>query len=76
MRNGNGGGRPTTQYKGTIKRLVRERGFGFLAMENGTEYFFHRSQCPEYDAMREGDHVMFTAGSGPKGPRAEDVTRL
>jgi len=28
---------------GTIKRVVHERGFGFITGEDGTEYFFHRS---------------------------------
>ena len=28
---------------GTIKKLVSERGFGFIAAEDGTGYFFHRS---------------------------------
>ena len=28
---------------GTIKRLVRDRGFGFIRDDNGQEWFFHRS---------------------------------
>ena len=28
---------------GTIKKLVRERGFGFIQGQDGVEFFFHRS---------------------------------
>jgi len=28
---------------GTIKKLVSDRGFGFIAAEDGKEYFFHRT---------------------------------
>ena len=59
---------------GTIKRLT-EKGFGFIAAADGTEYFFHRSSCTStpFDSLREGDNVTFTIGQGPKGPRAENV---
>jgi len=62
---------PTT---GTIKRKT-DKGFGFIAAPDGTEYFFHQSACTStpYDQMREGDTVSFTVGQGPKGPRAENV---
>ncbi len=59
---------------GTIKRLT-DKGFGFIATSDGTEYFFHQSACTgtPYDALREGQNVSFTVGQGPKGPRAENV---
>jgi cold shock protein len=58
---------------GTVKRLVFEKGFGFVADANGHEYFFHQSACPNFDTLREGQQVSFEAGQGPKGPRAERV---
>ena len=60
---------------GTIKRIT-DKGFGFIATAEGTEYFFHQSACTgkPFDAMREGDRVTFTVGQGPKGPRAENVS--
>jgi CspA family cold shock protein len=58
---------------GTIKRLVRDKGFGFVADQNGMEYFFHQSACPSFDTLREGQVVTFDTGQGPKGPRAENV---
>jgi CspA family cold shock protein len=59
--------------KGTIKRIVSEKGFGFVADESGQEYFFHQSACQSFDSLREGQSVTFETGQGPKGPRAENV---
>jgi CspA family cold shock protein len=60
---------------GTIKRLVSGKGFGFVAAEDGNEYFFHQSACNgvQFDDLQEGQAVTFEKGQGPKGPRAEDV---
>lgn len=61
---------------GTIKRLVRDKGFGFIASTEGaSEYFFHTSACRDvrFDELREGQTVTFDVGQGPKGPRAENV---
>ena len=60
---------------GTIKRLVSDKGFGFVAAADGSEYFFHQSACNgvRYDDLREGQTVTFEAGQGPKGPRAENI---
>ena len=59
---------------GTIKRLT-DKGFGFIATSDGTEYFFHQSACTgtPYNSLREGQSVSFTVSQGPKGPRAENV---
>jgi cold shock protein len=61
---------------GTIKRIVSGKGFGFIAAEDGNEYFFHSSACSStpFDQLREGQNVTFEKGTGPKGPRAERVT--
>jgi len=63
--------------EGTIKRLT-DRGFGFIATGEGREIFFHMSACEgvAFDQLREGQRVEFTAGEGPKGPRAENVKPL
>ena len=60
---------------GTIKRLISDKGFGFIAAGNGTEYFFHQSACAQasFDDLREGQEVTFDVGQGPKGPRGENV---
>ena len=60
---------------GTIKRLVSDKGFGFVAAADGNEYFFHQSAVAggQFDQLREGQAVTFESGQGPKGPRAENV---
>ena len=64
--------------KGTIKRLIRERGFGFISAEDGREIFFHSSALEgiDFDALEEGNSVEFNVEKGPKGPRAVNVTRI
>lgn len=61
--------------KGTIKRLVAVKGFGFIAADDGEEYFFHQSACSQgnFDQLREGQAVTFDKGQGPKGARGENV---
>jgi len=60
---------------GTIKRLVADKGFGFILADDGNEYFFHNSACTQtrFDEMREGQAVTFDRGQGPKGPRGENI---
>ena len=59
---------------GAIKRLVSDKGFGFIDAGDA-EYFFHSSACANerFDSLREGQQVTFDVGQGPKGPRAENV---
>jgi cold shock CspA family protein len=44
---------------GTIKRLVSDKGFGFILAGDGFEYFFHNSACQQtaFDDLREGRHL-------------------
>src|SRR3979490_307128 len=60
---------------GTIKRLVSDKGFGFILASDGNEYFFHNSACAQtpLDDLREGQNVTFERGPGPRGPRGETV---
>ena len=64
-----------SSMNGTIKRLVADKGFGFIAASDGAEYFFHQSACSgvAFDDLREGQAVTFDKGQGPKGPRGENV---
>ena len=61
--------------EGKIKRLIRDRGFGFITAEDGKEVFFHRSALAgeDSDALEEGTSVEFDLERGPKGPRAVNV---
>ncbi len=60
---------------GVIKRLVSEKGFGFIRDDKGTEWFFHRSAVKNipFDELKEGKKVSFSESSGAKGPRAEQI---
>lgn len=59
---------------GTVKRVIVDKGFGFLAAAGtGTEYFFHKSATSDFSALYEGAPVTFLPTTGPKGPRAEQV---
>lgn len=61
--------------KGKIKKMVRDRGFGFIRGDDGKEVFFHRSglNAAEYDSLSEGDFVEYVVQEGPRGARAENV---
>jgi len=60
--------------KGKIKRIIWERGFGFITAEDGKEVFFHRSACGEdFTTLEEGASVEFDLERGPKGPRAMNI---
>ncbi len=63
--------------QGTIKKLIANKGFGFIEGENG-EFFFHSSavESPSFEELREGQSVEYEEGRGPKGPRAENVRGL
>ncbi len=60
--------------QGTIKKLISEKGFGFIEGQGG-EFFFHRSavEGAGFEELREGQEVEYEEGHGPKGPRAEKV---
>ena len=60
--------------QGTIKKLVSDKGFGFIKTDRG-ELFFHSSalQGTAFESLREGQVVEYTEGRGPKGPRAESI---
>ncbi|MFL5727369.1 MAG: cold-shock protein [Chloroflexota bacterium] len=61
---------------GTIKKVVSDRGFGFIAAEDGKEYFFHRSGLAaslDFDRLDGGERVSFDIEQSPKGARATNV---
>ena len=61
---------------GTIKKLVADKGYGFILARDGQEYFFHSTAVADngWSDLVEGQAVTFVTGKGPKGPRAEQVT--
>jgi len=57
--------------QGKIKKVVTDRGFGFIGGERG-DLFFHHSEVEgvAFEELREGQLVDYEVGQGPKGPRA------
>ena len=61
---------------GTIKKLVSDRGFGFITGEDGKDYFFHKdglSESLDFDRLVGGERVTFDLQSSDRGPRAANV---
>lgn len=60
--------------QGTIKKVIADKGFGFIGGERG-ELFFHHSALEgvAIETLRVGQTVTYEEGRGPKGPRAEKV---
>ena len=65
--------------KGTIKRLIADKSFGFIGPEDGSkDVFFHATglQGVEFSALTVGDAVEFQVEESDKGPRAVNVVRV
>jgi cold shock protein len=55
---------------GTIARIVRDRGFGFIRTEDGTEVFFHATGVTgstPFDNLSEGQQVTFEKERDTRG---------
>jgi cold shock protein len=65
-----------TRVTGTVKKIVAERGFGFITAEDGQEYFFHRSGLDSslsFETLAADERVSFEVERSDKGPRARQV---
>jgi CspA family cold shock protein len=64
--------------KGKVKRIIRERGFGFISAEDGREIFFHRNELQnvDFDGLMEGDPLEFDVVKGQKGPAAANIKKM
>ncbi|MFK0572430.1 cold-shock protein [Endozoicomonas sp.] len=64
---------------GTVKWFNDEKGFGFIAQDNGgPDVFAHFRQITGdgFKSLAEGQRVEFTITQGQKGPQAEDIRPL
>ena len=61
---------------GTVKKVVSDRGFGFISGEDGKDYFFHRDaliDAFDFDRLVGGERVEFDLQQSQRGPRATNV---
>jgi CspA family cold shock protein len=68
-----------TVATGTVKKVISDRGFGFITAEDGKDYFFHRDGLQaslDFDRLVGGERVEFDVQQSPKGPRAVGVRAL
>ena len=61
--------------KGTIRKLITGRGYGFIKTDDGQDIFFHRNDLKgvDYESLTEGQEVEFETTTTPKGPNAVNI---
>ena len=61
---------------GSVKKVISDRGFGFITADDGQDYFFHRNELDsslDFDRLSGGEKVSFDVEASPRGPRAVRV---
>jgi CspA family cold shock protein len=64
--------------RGNVKWFNNSKGYGFIGRDNGPDVFVHYSAIvgDSYRTLNEGDQVEFEIVQGPKGPQAENVSKV
>ncbi|HEL1796663.1 cold-shock protein [Streptococcus suis] len=64
--------------QGTVKWFNAEKGFGFIAQENGPDVFAHFSeiQSDGFKSLEDGQKVTFEVEQGQRGLQATNITRI
>jgi cold shock CspA family protein len=70
---------PSIRMTGAIRKLSKD-GYGFIAADDGQDYFFHWSACDvnskDFRALLIRERVSFVLTSSPKGPRAIEIRTI
>lgn len=61
---------------GKVKFFNSAKGFGFIAAEDGKEYFVHQTGLNEGVSLHDEDEVSFTVEMGDRGPKAVKVSKV
>ena len=63
---------------GKVKWFNNAKGYGFIEMPEQDDIFVHYSAIKEdgYKTLVQGQEVEFEVMRGPKGPQAENVTKV
>ncbi|MEW5996601.1 MAG: cold shock domain-containing protein [Candidatus Micrarchaeota archaeon] len=62
--------------EGKVKFYNVSKRFGFIAGDDGTDYFVHQSGIAPGTRLNEGDRVSFDVVQGERGPKAENVKKV
>ena len=61
---------------GKVKFFNRSKRYGFVAGDDGVDYFFHESMLVDGQQVRDEDKVEFNATDGDRGKQATDISRI
>lgn len=63
---------------GKVKWFNKEKGYGFIEREGGSDVFVHFSAIQQegFKSLAEGETVEFDVVEGPKGPQAANVVKV
>jgi CspA family cold shock protein len=62
--------------EGTVKWYNFRKGYGFIAGEDGTDYFVHYTNIPEGAKLMDEDKVTFDPVDGDRGKKAENIKKV
>ena len=62
--------------EGSVKWFNRNKGYGFIAGDDGQEYFVHHTSLEQGVFIRDNDKVSFDPDKGDRGPVAKNVKLL